>query len=235
MESWYRDAVPFDGKANRNRFNTFTQTFKKRTLPTRREGGVITTAAALTMTSSPLRTNPISRGAWVATVILNRPPPPPPDAVPEIEADDAAIEAQGLTLRERLIQHQVNPNCVTCHEKIDPLGYALENYDAIGRWRERYQSGLPIDASGRLFGQVEFRDPVGLKDALLDHPEWFIRGFSEHLMAYALGRELGVEDRPAIDRILRKALETRGQFSQIVRAIVMSYPFRHKAPDRDTE
>ena len=228
MQSWYSDELPFDDKQNRDRFNTFSQAFRRRNLSTRREGGVITSTAVLTMTSSPLRTSPINRGAWVASVIFNQPPPPPPDVVPEIEADDDAIESQGMTLRQRLVQHQSNKSCASCHSKIDPMGFALENYDAIGRWRDNYRSGLPIDASGELFGEARFTDIVGLKDAILKNPEWFMRGFSEHLLAYALGRKLEVTDKPAIDRILRKAMAARGQFSTIVTEIVTSYPFRYK-------
>ncbi len=228
MQSWYNDPHPFDNKPNRDRFNTFTQAFRRRNLPNRREGGVITSAAILTMTSSPLRTSPINRGAWVASVIFNQPPPPPPDVVPEIEADDAAIESKGMTLRQRLVQHQTNESCASCHSKIDPMGFALENFDAIGRWRDQYRSGLPIDASGELFGEARFDDIVGLKDAILEHPEWFIRAFSEHLLSYALGRELKITDKPAVDRIVRHALADHGQFSTIVMQVATSYPFRHK-------
>ena len=180
-------------------------------------------------TSAPLRTAPINRGAWVATVMLNQPPPPPPDVVPPIEADDAAIEAKGLTLRERLKQHQVNKSCVACHAKIDPLGFALENYDAVGRWRHKYRSGLPIDAGGEIFGKATFKDAVGLKDALLDHPEWFMRAFSEHLLSYALGRELQIADKPAVDRILGNVMADRGRFSTVVIQVATSYPFLHKS------
>ena len=118
MVSWYKDTIPFRNRGNRNRFNTGSQRFTRRSLESRREGGVITSAAALTMTSEPLRTSPIRRGAWVATVILNKPPPPPPDVIPEIEQDDAVIEAKGLTLRQRLVAHQENESCVSCHQKI---------------------------------------------------------------------------------------------------------------------
>ena len=134
-----------------------------------------------------------------------------------------------MTLRERLVQHQVNPSCVSCHQKIDPLGFALENYDAVGRWRDEYRSGLEIDASGELFGKASFDDVVGLKDALLKNPEWFMRGFSEHLLAYALGRELEIHDKPAIDRIVRAVLADHGKFSTVVSEVVRSYPFRHKS------
>ena len=228
MVSWYKDTIPFRNRGNRNRFNTGSQRFTRRSLESRREGGVITSAAALTMTSEPLRTSPIRRGAWVATVILNKPPPPPPDVIPEIEQDDAVIEAKGLTLRQRLVAHQENESCVSCHQKIDPLGFALENYDAIGRWRDSYRSGLPIDASGTLFGKARFQDVIGLKNALLANPEWFIRAFSEHLLAYALGRELDITDKPALDKVVRQALAKKGQFSTVVSEITTSYPFMNK-------
>ncbi len=228
LQSWYQDRIPFEGKANRNRFNTFSQTYRRHPLDNRREGGVITSSAVLTMTSSPLRTSPITRGSWIASVIFNQPPPPPPDVVPEIEADDAAIEARGLTLRQRLVQHQVDDHCASCHSKIDPFGFALENFDPVGRWRDRYRSGLPIDSSGELFGQASFADIVEFKDAILENPEWFTRAFCEHLLSYALGRKLELTDKPAIDRMLRRALAARGQFSVIVREIVMSYPFRYR-------
>ena len=228
LQSWYKDEVPFGKRANRDRFNTEAQSYRRRTLDTRREGGVMTSTAALTMTSSPLRTNPIRRGAWVATVIFNKPPPPPPDVVPEIESDDAVIEATGQTLRQRLIAHQENQSCISCHRKIDPLGFALENYDAIGRWRDKYSSGLAIDATGELFGKLKFKDVVGLKDILLENPEWFMRAFSEHLLSYALGRELDLSDKPAVDQIVRQVIAEHGKFSSVVSEIASSYPFLHK-------
>ena len=228
LQSWYKDEVPFGKRANRDRFNTEAQSYSRRSLDTRREGGVMTSAAALTMTSSPLRTNPIRRGAWVATVIFNKPPPPPPDVVPEIESDDAVIEATGQTLRQRLIAHQENQSCISCHRKIDPLGFALENYDAIGRWRDKYSSGLAIDATGELFGKLKFKDVVGLKDILLENSEWFMRAFSEHLLSYALGRELDLSDKPAVDQIVRQVIAEHGKFSTVVSEIASSYPFLHK-------
>ena len=231
MVSWYADEVPFGGKQNRNRFDTFVQTFARRQMKDRREGGVITNAAIMTMTSSPLRTSPINRGAWVAGVILNKPPPPPPDVVPEIEADDAEIEAKGMTLRQRLKEHQTNQNCASCHQKIDPLGFALENYDPVGRWRDSYRSGLPIDASGILFGKAKFDDVVGLKNILLENPDWFMRAFSEHLLSYALGRELRLPDKPAVNKIVRRVREENGRFSTVVLEIVKSYPFLNKSAD----
>jgi len=229
LQSWYSDTIPFGDRENRNRFNTNQQQYKKRKLTDRREGGVITSAATMTMTSSPLRTNPITRGAWVATVILNRPPPPPPDVVPPIEADDREIESSGLTLRQRLTQHQNVPTCATCHSQIDPLGFVLENYDAVGRWRDTYASGLQIDSHGELLGKLKFNNVVELKDELLKHPELFMRSFSEHMLSYALGRELELTDEPAVDRILGSVVKTHGQFTTVVREIVQSRAFRYHA------
>lgn len=229
LQAWYMNQEQFQQRTNSGRFNVFQQSYRKQKLDTRRQGGVITSAAMLTMTSGPLRTQPITRGAWVLTVIFNQPPLPPPDIVPEIEADDAVIEAQGFTLRDRLEQHKVNQSCASCHAKIDPLGFALENYDAIGRWRDTFQSGLEIDASGQLFGEDKFTDIIGLKDAILDHPAWFMRAFSEHLLSYSLGRDLEVEDKPAVDRILRNVMADDGQFSTVVMQIATSYPFLHKS------
>jgi len=229
LQAWYTTPdKPFGSKENRNRFNTNTQDFRKRKLNSRREGGVITTAAVLTMTATPLRTSPIKRGVWVATVIFNDPPPPPPDIVPQIETDDAEIEAKGLTIRERLKQHATDQTCASCHARIDPLGFALESFDPIGRWRDKYRSGLEIDASGRLFGDTEFEGIIAFKDAILDRPEKFMRAFSEHLLSYALGRELKVTDKPSIDAITRRVVADHGRFSTVVVEIAKSLPFRHK-------
>ena len=229
LQAWYnKPEAPFGTRGNRSRFNTFTQPFRKRQLTTRREGGVMTTAAVLTMTSTPLRTSPIKRGAWVATVMFNDPPPPPPDVVPEIEADDAAIEAKGLTIRERLKQHATDQTCASCHARIDPLGFVLESFDPIGRWRDQYSGGRKIDASGKLFGEAEFKDIEQFKDAILARPEKFMRAFSQHLLSYALGRELKVTDKPAVDRITRQVLADHGRFSTVVVEVVKSMPFRHK-------
>ena len=160
--------------------------------------------------------------------MFNDPPPPPPDVVPEIEADDAAIEAKGLTIRERLKQHATDQSCASCHARIDPLGFVLESFDPIGRWRDQYRGGRDIDASGKLFGEAEFKDIEQFKDAILERPEKFMRAFSEHLLSYSLGRELKVTDKPAIDRITRRVLADHGRFSTVVVEVAKSMPFRHK-------
>lgn len=235
LQSWYTDELPFGDHENRNRFNTNQQRYTKRKLTDRREGGVITSAATMTMTSSPLRTSPITRGAWVATVILNRPPPPPPDTVPPIETDDREIESSGLTLRQRLLQHQESTQCATCHAQIDPLGFVLENYDAVGRWRSSYTSGLEIDSSGELFGELKFKNIVEFKNALLQHPEFFMRAFSEHMLSYALGRELTLADEPTVNTILQRTLKSHGQFTTVIREIVQSQAFRYQVDDSGSQ
>ena len=226
LHSWYRDETPFGGKQNRNRFNTGQQAFRLRRLDSKRDGGVITSAAILTMTSGPLRTQPISRGAWVASTIFNQPPDPPPDQIPSIESDDAAIEAKGMTLRQRLEKHRSNAACASCHAKIDPFGFALENYDAVGRWRDTYRSGLPINASGQLFGEYKFNDAVQLKQQLTRNPSWFLRAFTEHLLSYAIGRKLVAADEPDVTRIVEAALREKGRFSTIIHHIVTSRAFQ---------
>lgn len=235
LQHWYDSANPFGNKRESNRFNTNQQVFKRRQLSTRREGGVITSAATLTMNSSPLRTSPIRRGAWVATVIFNRPPPPPPDDIPEIEEDDAAIEATGKTLRDRLEAHRLNASCAGCHAKIDPLGFVLENYDAVGRWRDKYRSGLPVDASGKLAFTPPFQDVVEFKDAILARKREFLRAYCEHLLSYALGRGLAFEDRVTIDTIVERVEANGGRFSTTILEVVKSRPFLHKTNEKAKE
>jgi mono/diheme cytochrome c family protein len=228
LHTWYNDPQPFAGKHEKHRFNVYKETFKLRELDDRRQGGAIFTAASMTMTSSPLRTLPITRGAWVATVVFNDPPDPPPDDVPDIEADDQAIAALGLTVRERLEQHRDLARCRSCHQKIDPLGFALESYDAVGRWRDTYHGGKAVDASGILFGNHPVKDIVAFKDALLSEPQRFVRPFSEHMLSYALGRDLAVSDTPALERIVATVLDRDLRFNALVHAITTSIPFQHK-------
>lgn len=197
-------------------------TYKRRPLTDRRFGGVITNAAVLTMTSSPLRTQPITRGAWIASVIFNDPPDPPPAVVPALDADDEAIEAAGKTVRERLMAHRTNPECASCHRSIDPLGFALEQYDPVGQWRESYRTGLPIDASGSLFGRREFTDAVSFKDAVLEEEAVFTQALAEHLLAYALGREVGPADRDAIQWIVDTTRRRGGGLRTLIEQVALS-------------
>ncbi len=203
--------------------------FKRVPIRDRRWGGVISNAAVLTMTSSPLRTKPVSRGAWLAAVIFNDPPDPPPADVPVLEEDDVKLEAGGLTLRQQLLAHQERQECAGCHRKIDPLGFALENYDAIGHWRDTYATGLPIDASGMLFNRHPFNSITEFKDAILKEKRIFARAFAGHLLAYALGRELNPGDALALDEIVDKAAADAYRLRTIMKAVVLSPVFRVKS------
>ncbi|MDB4438317.1 DUF1592 domain-containing protein [bacterium] len=167
----------------------------------RRYGGVMTTGAVMAMTSSPFRSLPITRGSWVSSVIFNDPPKPPPDDIPNLRADDKTLQKEGLTVRQKLNQHSSDARCASCHVKIDPLGFALENYDLLGRWRDHYRTGLKVDASGQLFGKHEFTDVVGFKDAILAEKDLFAKAFVGHLLSYALARELTLPDRIAVSEI----------------------------------
>ena len=139
--------------------------FFRQPLSDRRQGGMITNSAVMTMTSGPHETKPITRGAWLAGVIFNSPPPPPPADVPPLPKVDK--EDEGLTLRQRFSDHRERADCAGCHEKLDPLGFALENFDPVGRWRADYESGLRVDSEGVLFRRHEFGDVVEFKDAIL--------------------------------------------------------------------
>jgi hypothetical protein len=190
-------------------------------------GGVITTAAVLTMTSSPLRTQPISRGAWVNTVIFNDPPEPPPADVPPLpEADEE--QRKKFTLRERLEDHRKREDCASCHDQLDPRGFALENYGPTGVWRDQYENGRDVDPSGRLFNKYDFKSTLEFKYLLLKEKRRFHRGFSAHLLSYALGRELSAADSPALDRITESALAGEDGLRDLLKQVALSEPFHHK-------
>ena len=207
-------------------------TFRREPIADRRWGGVITNAAIMTMTASPLRTKPITRGAWLASTIFNDPPGPPPAEVPEIEEDDEVIEAQGLTLRDKVKQHVTNPQCAACHRKIDPMGFALENYNPVGRWRDRYRTGLPIDSSGTLFNTRAFDGVIGFKDALRAEEDRFARAFAGHLLSYALGRKLGVGDRTSLNRIVANSAKDHYRFRTVIKEVVLSRSFQTHREDK---
>ena len=217
LDAWYagKDVEELEKPPN-------VLTFRRKKNTDRRYGGVLTNAAVLTMTSAPLRTQPITRGAWVRSVIFNDPPEPPPGMVPSLAEDDEVIEAAGTTIRQKLAAHLVRTDCASCHSKIDPFGFALEEYDPLGRWRSEYRSGLPIDSSGSLFGQHDFSDAIEFKDALLEEGDRFVRALAEHLLSYALGRELDFRDRPSIDAIIEKTEAAGGGLRTLVEQVALS-------------
>lgn len=195
--------------------------FTRTPLTDRRYGGVITTGAVMVMTSGPKRSLPITRGSWVSSVIFNDPPEPPPDNVPDLDADDDTLREQGLTVREKLSQHSSDAQCAPCHKKIDPLGFALENYDLLGRWRDDYRTGLKVDASGTLFGKHSFNDVVGFKDAVLAEKDVFAKAFIKHLLSYGLGRKLTLADRVAVDEIAQKSKNEKYKMRAVMKNIVI--------------
>jgi len=215
-------------------YQTLSRTWKRCNLSDRTRGGVLTLGSTLTLTSLPTRTSPVARGAWVADVIFNRPPPPPPAEVPSLDEQDPAA-AKPRTLRERVAQHRDDPNCAGCHNRIDPLGFALQNYNAIGQWREvEGESGLPVDSSGRLADGSAFDGIVAFKDALAGNPDRLARAFVEQLLAYALGRELTAFDDPAVSDVLDATRDGGYRLQDVVVAIAVSEPFgqTHTMPAR---
>jgi len=208
------------------------QTFKRVPLDDRRRGGVITNAAVMTMTSTPARTQPITRGAWINAVIFNDPPEPPPADVPPLPEADKEKLAK-LTIRERLAVHRKRADCAGCHKKIDPLGFALENYGPTGVWRDKYDNGREVDVSGVLFNEHRFTTLVEFKQLIVQEKERFLRGFIAHLLSYALGRELGPADWPALDDMTAKAAEGEDQMRAVLKRIAMSEPLLHKNVQAD--
>lgn len=219
LKAWYRNGS--QGRAG----SPVVVDFQRVPIKDRREGGVITNAAVMTMTSGRERTKPITRGAWVAGVILNNPPEPPPADVPPL-ADEPAEDEKELTLRERFAAHRKRADCAGCHRQIDPLGFALENYNAAGIWRKRYENGRDVDASGELFGKREFANVVEFKDALLAEKNRFARAFAAHLLSFATGREVGVEDSVALDDIVKKTAASDYRFHALIKQVVLSEPFQ---------
>ncbi|MCW5559085.1 MAG: DUF1592 domain-containing protein, partial [Verrucomicrobiae bacterium] len=170
-------------------------------LSDRARGGITGMAAVLTQTSYPLRTSPVLRGKWILEEVLGTPAPPPPPLVATLPADDRVRE--GLTFRQRLEEHRKNPNCASCHSRLDPLGFALENFDPVGRWRASVD-GQPVDAGGVLSSGEPVEGPVELKKALLARKPLFLRHVTEKLLSYALGRGLEYYDNPTVKDLVRK-------------------------------
>jgi len=194
-------------------------------LTSKQRGGLLTMGAILTQNSTPLRTSPVKRGSWIAETIFHRIPPSPPPAAGNLVMDDRAFFPQGLTVRHLLNQHLSDPSCAVCHERIDPMGYPLEHYNAIGQYRYNYDIGLEIDASGQVLGR-----PVNgaeeLKAGILARKEEFTRAFVKHLYSYALGRALTAADDRAVREIAHQAEADGYRLKSIILGIVKSDAFR---------
>ena len=199
--------------------------FRRVTLdPDHPRGGLLGHGGLLMVTSYPNRTSPVVRGKWLLETILGAPPPEPPPNVPGLP--DRGASGEPASVRERLERHRANPACAGCHAPMDPLGFALENFDAIGSWRGTSEAGQPIDASATMPSGVAFEGPAGLRRVLLSRGEDFTGAVTEKLLAYALGRGLEYNDRPTVRRILRHAAVDDYNWSSIVLGIVKSTPFQ---------
>jgi hypothetical protein len=188
--------------------------------------GLLGQASILTLTSLANRTSPVYRGKWVMDVLLGTPPPTPPPNVPALkeEADGGKV----LSVRERMQEHRANAVCASCHKMMDPIGFALENFDATGSWRTR-DSGFVIDPSGQMFDGSRLDGPVSLREAMLKHSDAYIRTFTENLLMYAAGRVLDYSDMPAVRAVDREAEKDHYRFGTLVLAVTKSPAFQMRS------
>ena len=204
--------------------NVYGSRFRRVTFDDGIRGGLLGHGSILTATSYPTRTSPVLRGNWLLEHILGAPPPPPPPDVPALP--DQGEGGRLASVRERLEQHRANPNCASCHARMDPLGFALEHFDAIGKWRATGEAGTSIDASGVFPDGTAFNGLAGLKTILLSEHEQFVHTVAEKLTTYALGRGVQYYDMPAIRQIVREAAPHDYRWSSLVQGIVRSMPFQ---------
>jgi Protein of unknown function (DUF1592)/Protein of unknown function (DUF1588)/Protein of unknown function (DUF1585)/Protein of unknown function (DUF1595) len=213
--------------------NIYGSQFRKVTLTDpHHSGGLLGQASILTLTSYPNRTSVVQRGKWVLDNLLGMPPPPPPANVPPLEATTNG--SQKLTMRQAMEQHRANAVCAACHARMDPIGFALENYDGVGQWRST-DGGSPIDASGKLPDGTQFNGLAGLSKLLATkYRDDFVRTATEKLLTYALGRGLEYYDDPAVRSMMREAAPENYTMSALVVAIVRSTPFQmRRSPKND--
>ena len=199
--------------------------FQRVTLTDRTRGGLLTQGSVLTVTSNPTRTSPVKRGRWILEQVLGAPPPPPPPNVPELPEEPADVSA--ASLRQRMEIHRRNPACANCHTKMDAIGFALENFNAVGAFRTK-DGEFEIDASGEFADGTTFSGPAELKAMVLQRKEEFVRCFVEKLLTYALGRGLEYYDRPTVDKIVASLPAEQYRFSAVVNQIVNCDAFRQR-------
>jgi hypothetical protein len=185
-------------------------------------GGLLRQGSILMVTSYPTRTSPVIRGKWILENLLGTPPPPP---LPDVPALKDNTVSSNLSVRQRLAEHRNNAACASCHNLMDPIGFSLENYDAVGRWRTLEET-RPIDASGGLPDGSQFAGPGGLEQALLNRPDIYVGTLTEKLLSFALGREIEPYDGPAVRQIVRQAKADDYRFSSLIVGIARSTPFQ---------
>ncbi len=198
--------------------------FRRVSLKGTDRGGLLTHASILTVTSNPTRTSPVKRGKWILEQLLGDPPPAPPPVVPSLD-DESRKELTG-TFRQRLEQHRADPKCANCHAKMDTMGFALENFNGIGQWREKNELGQPVEVGGKLSNGTELKSLADLKKMLADEKEAFTRCLAEKMLIYAIGRGLEYYDDRAVEKIRMETAKGGYKFSALVAAIAKSDPFR---------
>jgi mono/diheme cytochrome c family protein len=203
--------------------NVYGSEFRRVTIAEDARRGLLGQGSILTSTSNANRTSPVVRGKWILANLIGMPPSPPPPNVPPLKEN--ADEGRTLTIRQQMEEHRNNPVCASCHKLMDPLGFAMENFDAVGAWRTR-DAGGPIDASGQFLDGTPLTSVVGLRQALVTRPNVFAGTLTEKLLTYALGRGLGYHDMPAVRKIVRDAAGHDYRFSSLVLGIVASTPFQ---------
>jgi hypothetical protein len=200
---------------------------RKVALTDENRGGILTMPGILAVTSLPNRTSPVKRGVWVLEQVLGDHVPSAPPDVPALEKQDPQAVAN-LSLRERTELHRTNAVCANCHKTLDPIGFGLENFDAIGRWREREAGGEAIDASGELPGGKRFSSPQELKAIIAERVDDFSRNFVQRLLAYALCRKLEGYDEIVVDGLMHDIAADGFRMQSLICAVVTSYPFTHR-------
>ena len=201
----------------------YGERFRRVTFDNGRRGGLLGQGSILMVTSYPDRTTPVMRGLWLLDNMLGMPPPPPPANVPDLEG--STEDGRTLSIREQMARHAENPSCAICHVRMDPLGFALENFDAVGRYRTE-ADGIPIDASTVFTDGTTIDGIEGVRRFLLAHREDFVKSLTGRLLTFALGRRVEYSDHPAIRKILRDAADTDYRWSSIILGIVNSTPFQ---------
>lgn len=208
--------------------------FRRVTLPAGSpRGGLLGMGSILTITSYANRTSPVNRGKWVLENLLATPPPPPPPNVPALKTE-ASDTGKPLTMREAMTRHRADPVCASCHARMDPIGFAMENFDGVGRWRD-HDNGNAIDASGVFPGGAKFEGMAGLKAALLQRPDQFVSTIAEKLLMYGIGRNVQYFDQPLVRAIVRESARNNYTFASLVLGVVKSAPFqmREVQPAKD--
>jgi hypothetical protein len=206
--------------------NVYGSRFRRVQIQDDARRGLLGQGSILAVTSYTTRTSPVLRGKWILSNILGAPPPPPPPNVPALKENSEG--GKPMSVRERLEEHRKSPACASCHAIMDPLGFALENFDAVGQWRNKGEDGVRIDSSGVLLDGAKVDGPASLRKALLDRPDQFAGTLAEKLLTYALGRGLDYNDAPAVRKIASQAATDQYRFSSLVLGIVRSTPFQMK-------